>query len=34
MKDTVETVEIQITVDRMIKFIEQNASFCCPYLTM
>lgn len=31
MKDTVETVEIQKTVDRMIKFIEQNTSFCCTY---
>lgn len=27
MKDTVETVEIQKTVDRMIKSIEQNTSF-------
>lgn len=31
MKDTVETVEIQKTVDRMIKFIEQNTSFYCIY---
>lgn len=31
MKDTVEKVEIQKTVDRMIEFIEQNTSFYCIY---